>query len=428
MATAMIMAMAMVASVAKVPDGRRSRRRGWLGRRSRVEWVMRGATAAVAAVAGYGAVTFSLAGVVKSDPARAYALAPYDGRLTGRLAAAIGDPEADAAARRESDVLARSALRQDPTAVAAASALGFNAQARGDLTFARRAFSYAEHLSRRDPTTQLWAIEDAVARGDVKGAMRHYDIALRVKPELGGLLFPVLAAASGVPSVQPELVRTLSAKPLWAEAFVNYVAIGNGSDPRTIAALFQRLTASGMALPEPATAGLVRALFADGHVAEAWAYYASLRRGARRDRSRDPGFTTRLIAPSPFDWIPIDDGGVVGSTGAGAFDFSAPPSVGGPMLRQAQLLPPGKYRLTGRAADIDQPSQAQPYWVLACSNGRELGRLDIANSPSSGGGFAGEFEVPLDCPIQTLTLIARPAETVGGLSGRVTRASLVPSR
>lgn len=428
MAMAMTMAMAMAASVATVPEGRRSRRRGRFGGRSRGEWLMRGGAAVLAAIAGYGALTFTLAGVVKSDAARAHALAPYDGRLTARLAAAIGDPEASSSARRESDAFARLALRQDPTAVAAASALGFNADARGDPTFARRAFAYAERLSRRDPTTQLWAIEDAVARGDVRGAILHYDMALRVKPELGGLLFPVLASASSVPSVQPELVRTLSAKPLWAEAFVNYVAVDNSSDARTISSLFQRLSRLGMTLPEPATAGLVNRLIADGHLADAWTYYASLRGGAPRDRSRDENFSARLSAPTPFDWVTVDDSGIVGSIGAGAFDFSAPPSVGGPMLRQAQLLPPGKYRLTGRTSDIEQPAGAGPYWVLACANGRELGRIDVPSSAASKGRFSGGFDVPSGCPSQTLTLIARPTESVAGLSGRITHASLVRFR
>ncbi len=426
MVMAMIMAMAMVVSVTNVADGRRFRRRGWLVRHSRGEWLVRVGVAAFVAIAGYGAVTFTVAGVVRSDAARAYALAPYDGRITGRLAASIGDPEANLTARRESDALATLALRQDPTVVSAASALGFNAQAKGNLATARRAFFYAEQLSRRDTMTQLWAIEDAVTRGDVKGAIRHYDIALRVKPELGGLLFPVLAAASDVPSVRAELVGTLTRRPTWAEAFVNYVAVGNGTNSRMIARLFQRLGRSGMPLPEPATAGLVRTLLADGHVAEAWSYYASIRRGASRDRSRDPDFSARLSAPTPFDWLTVDDGGIVGSVDAGAFSFSAPPSVGGPMLRQVQLLPPGQYRLTGRSADIEQLASAQPYWVLTCQDGRELGRVEV---PAAGqqGLFSGTFVIPTGCPIQTLILIARPAEAVAGVSGRIERTSLTPS-
>lgn len=85
----------------------------------------------------------------------------------------------ETARRREADRLARLALRQDPTAVAALATLGLNAQIRGDTNSARRYFAYSDKLSRRSLTTRLWAIEDAVARDDIPAALRNYDVALR---------------------------------------------------------------------------------------------------------------------------------------------------------------------------------------------------------------------------------------------------------
>ena len=384
--------------------------------------------AALVAVLGYGSVTFTLAQVLKHDAPRAYALAPYDGRATAGFAAQIGSEKANAADLRRAAVLARTALRQDPAAVAAAVVLGLNAQVRGDLALARLAFAYAEKLSRRDSITQLWAIEDSVARHDISDAIRHYDIALRANPKLGGLLFPVLASASSELAVQSELVHILAARPLWAEAFVNFAAVGNGTDPRVIANLFRRLGRSGMPLPEAAMAGLTRTLFASGHVDQAWTYYASFRRGVTRDRSRDPEFAARIEAPTPFDWVVDGDSGIVGAINGGGFDFSASPSVGGVMLQQIQLLPPGRYQVRGHSIDINQPEDAPPYWVLTCSNGRELGRVEVPFSDQAGGNFTGMVVVPSGCPIQTLTLVARPSEAVAGLSGRIDRVALIPSR
>ncbi|RYF16140.1 MAG: hypothetical protein EOO77_12705, partial [Oxalobacteraceae bacterium] len=365
--------MATAASVTKVHRGKRVRSGRWLPRRSRQEWFVRLAVTASFIALGFGIVTFTLAQVMKGDAPRAYLLAPYDGRLTAGLAAQLGSGEADDRHRRQADALARTALRQDPAAVAAAGVVGLNAQVRGDLAGARRAFAYAETLSRRDSITQMWAIEDAVARGDVSGAMQHYDIALRVNPKLGGLLFPVLAAASSVPAVQSELVRTLAARPLWADSFVNFAAVGNGTDPRAIAVLFQRLGRSGMTLPEAALAALTQTLYENGRVDQAWAFYASFRRGVSRDQSRDPRFAARLDAPTPFDWVINRDNGVVGAIEGGGFEFSAPSGIGGAMLRQIQLLPNGTYRISGHSVDIGRADGARPYVMFACLNGRELG-------------------------------------------------------
>ena len=57
--------------------------------RSAAEWSSRGALAIAVAIVGWFAVAHTLAQVVEvSDPARAYVLAPWDGRNTAALAEA----------------------------------------------------------------------------------------------------------------------------------------------------------------------------------------------------------------------------------------------------------------------------------------------------------------------------------------------------
>ncbi|RYE93442.1 MAG: hypothetical protein EOO77_45485, partial [Oxalobacteraceae bacterium] len=216
------MVTAMVVNVTKGPN--RPRRRTARVPRSRAEWIGRVVLAVFTAALAYATISFTLAGALRGDPGRAYALAPYDGRNTARLAAALSGPESSSDDRKRSDVLARAALRQGPASVVAASVLGINAQVYGDVAVARRAFTYAEQLSRRDLLTQLWAIEYAVSQGDVEGALRHYDIALRIKPAMWELLFPVLAAAASQNAIQQELVTTLASRPPWADGFINYAA------------------------------------------------------------------------------------------------------------------------------------------------------------------------------------------------------------
>lgn len=400
-----------------------------LARRSPKEWALRLALAAVAAVLGCYSVTFSIAQVVvASNPKLAYRLAPYDGRITAALSTELAGEGAMPTDLTRAERLAKRALRQDPTAVAALATLGLVADARDNKVVARRYFTYAQKLSRRDLRTQLWMIEDTVARGDLSGAVRQYDITLRVFPTMGNLLYPVLAAAIGEPLVRAEVVKTLAAKPLWGVDFINFIA-SKGPDPQSTATLLNALRRAGVFVPETAQAEATNALVAAGRFDAAWSYYGAVHSNADRHRSRDPKFTAATETPSQFDWVTINDGsGLTTNIQGGIFDFAAPASVGGPMLQQLQLLSPGRYRLRGHTAGIEQAASAQPYWTLRCQDGRELGRVEVPNSSVGGGNFSGMFSVPAGCPVQTLLLTARPSDTVSGLSGQFDRVELAPAR
>lgn len=406
-------------------------RKSRLPRRSQKEWAVRITLALLALALGYFAVTHSLAQVLRTKaPEQAYRLAPYDGRITAYLSAKMSGPDATAEERAESDRLARLALRQDPTAVAAVATLGINAQLRGDTETARRYFEYSDKLSRRDLRTRLWFIEDAVAREDIPEALRHYDIALRTSRGAPDLLYPVLGSAISDATIRSELVKTLAAKPAWTESFIGYAAV-NG-DTVSVARLFQDLRRANVVIPDASQASVIGRLVIEENYAAAWSYYASVRPNADRRRSRDASFAVNLIAPSPFDWAPLGgDAGIstVIQSGDqdGIFDFSAPATVGGPLLQQLQLLPNGDYVIEGRTIDLDQAETARPYWVLICTNGRELGRVEVPNSSENGGVFRGRFTVNAGCPAQYLRLVARPSNAIGGLSGQIDEVQLRPA-
>jgi len=406
--------------------------RSLLPRRSSREWIVRGALAAGVLAAGYFSVTHTLAqAVVKNKPAFAHAGAPWDGRTTAAFAASLAGENATSGDRVRADVLARQALRQDPTAVTAASTLGIDAQIRGDARAARRLFAYSERLSRRDLQTQLWQIETAVAAGDIPGALRHYDIALRTKTQSWDLLFPILASASADGQVRGPLIRTLASKPLWAEPFINDVA-ADPPDPQSASALFLELRRAGVSVPEGAHAHAISALLEGGFADGAWRHYAAIHRGVDQRRSRDPLFAGAGDAPTPFDWTPVNDGSVNTSIQrgdkGGLFDFSVPASLGGPLLRQVQMLTPGNYRISGHSSGIEQAPGSQPYWSLQCrADGRELARVALPNSSQAGGTFEGRMTVPDGCRVQVLVLMARASEAVSGLSGQIDRLELVPA-
>lgn len=407
-------------------------RRMLLPRRSPKEWTVRGVLAVAALGLGSLSVAHTLAQVlVKTDSARAHAIAPWDGRITASLAASLAGANTTPANRKRADALSRQALLQDPTAVAAVSTLGIDAEMRGDSRNARRLFAYSEILSRRDLQTQLWKIETAVAQGNINGALRHYDIALRAKGQSWDLLFPILASASADADVRGPLVRMLAGKPLWAEPFINHVA-ANPPDPKTASVLFLELRRAGVSVPDSAQAGAIGALLGGGFADDAWRHYAAIHRGADQRRSRDPRFAGAGESPTPFDWMPINDGSVVTSIqrgeGGGLFDFATPASIGGPLLQQVQMLPPGTYRIAGHGSGIEQAPGSLPYWALLCrADGRELARVPMTSSSQAGGNFGGQMVVPAGCPVQILVLVARASEAVSGLTGQIDRAELVPA-
>jgi len=382
---------------------------------------------AAALLAGYASVTFSLARLIyRTNPTTGRMLAPYDGRITAALAASLANDGATVEDRSRADDLSRLALRQDPTAIFALSTLGLNSEVRSDIVLARRYFSGAQWLSRRNLPTQLWSIEDAVRRNDISGALHQYDITLRVMPNLWEMLFPVLASANTDIDIRSELVKTLSNRPAWGPFFLEYLA-GNSSDPRATVQLFAALQRSGQSVPPGTQAVAVNKLIDRGLFDDAWAYYATVRRGADRSRSRNPDFAMAVQDASQFDWQPVEANGAVAILQGGLFDFSVPANSGGIILQQMQLLPSGTYRLEGRSANFDPAHDAQSYWVLSCRNGREIGRVPLVKSQEANGLFAGTLVVGPDCPVQILALVARPSEAADRLTGQIDQARLVPA-
>lgn len=387
--------------------------------RSPQEWAVRIALAVGLALAGLVATVHSFAFTVRRGaPERAYALSPGDGRIGALLSERLSGPEATAADRMRASDIALSALRHDPTAVQAVATLGLSTAMKGDLVHARDWFRYAQYLSRRDLRTQLWAIEDAVARGDVNASLHNYDIALRTSSLASDLLFPVLASAVADPQVRAAVGKVLARKPSWNERFIDYAA-DHGQDPRTIALLFRDLARTPVTVPEQAKAIVIQRLIGERRYEDAWAYYASFRTSAVQDRSRDPNFVADLNSPTPFDWVPVNDRGIVSSVGNGALNFTVPSSVGGLISRQVQMLPPGRYILEGHSANIDQSSDARPYWSLACLGDQEVGRVVLPSSSENGGYFKGQFIVPGGCTVQELSLIAQPTDKIGGMAAEI---------
>lgn len=402
------------------------RRRGGVGRR----WggrTVRGVTAVLLAIAGLASVAASMGNVaMKADPGRAHELAPGNGVITAAYAVSEFADRPEASAASKPARLAELAIRQDATASGALTVLAFQAQLRGDQARSNALFALSTRFSRRQLRAQIWAIESAVSRGDIVGALQQYDLALRSSTSGQALLFPTLAAALREPRIRQHLLEILAANPEWSGAFIEFAAT-SATEPEGAMRLFSEARRFGVPVGESQRVAVINALAASGKFDLAWQYFASQRAGASRTQSRDPDFSLRADARTVFDWQvdPAAELSAAFSNGKQGFvEFAAPPAAGGVIVRQTQLLLPGHYRLIGRSALLDQPVPSRPYWRLTCQDGREIGRVTVPNSSIAQGRFEGIFTVPQACPVQTLALVARASDGIDGVSGRIERASL----
>ena len=116
-------------------------------------------------------------------------------RLRQIRAASLGAHPQSALAR---SLVAR-ALDRDLTQVPAIEMRALDLAVSGKESEARQLFHWSDRLSRRSLPTRLWLIQDAVDHGNVAGALRDFDIALRTTTDAQPILFPVLAKASSRP-------------------------------------------------------------------------------------------------------------------------------------------------------------------------------------------------------------------------------------
>jgi len=357
--------------------------------------------------------------IYRGRPDLAASYAPFMSRaLSGEAERVFGDGQ-DPERRKHAAELGLQALRRDSTNVSALATLGFVTDVAGDRTRARNLFINSERLSRRDLRTQLWLIEAEVARNDIPSVLRHYDTAMRTSPAARQTLFPILAGAITEPGIRTELVRRLAARPNWGESFLVHAAI-SGPDLGSAARLLQSSAAAKIDVPQQAWAALISRLVDATQYDQAWSTYQIVRRGASSLDFRFPDFRQQLDFTTPFDWVLNENSEVTAELNAGAdggLGISASATTGGDFVQQLQLLPPGRYALSGSVRYESGMPAVLPYWRISCLNGTELGR--IALRPTASGRYSGEFSVPAACRAQVITLTLDPSSEGEAMSGIV---------
>lgn len=318
----------------------------------------------------------------------------------------------DAAGLKTARSFARRSLMRDPTQARAMAVLGLAADVDGDHAKARLLVKRAASLSRRQVGTNVWLIEDAAGRGDVRGALEHYDIALRTSLEASDLLFPILRAGLGENEIRDALIDVFRRRPNWEHAFIGQT-IAEGSMVEQLVPIFVALPSDPLMRAPDMRQALLDRLVAQGHYALAGRYYGSLRIQSNTvPRNQTFGEVDGL---APFDWRYGDSGiaMAVRENGRSMLSFSTNSVHAGPISSQMILLPPGKYRLAGKGRYATSPGSGGVIWQIRCAtgNGESFAAAPL-RATHGGAEFLASFSVPQGCGAQWVELLIRNPDDV----------------
>jgi hypothetical protein len=316
--------------------------------------------------------------------------------------------------------IARWALSRDPLNVAALRVAGLAYETQGAAAPAENMLRFAGSRGWRDIPTRLWLVRRNIIEGRFADGVADADAILRQSDDAAASTVAVnvlVAAANDPPAVQP-LADRLALRPAWRWSFLAQLA--ESPQDRTGANAVLSALRSSRA---PPTAGEVvpylDRLVAQKRYGEALSRWRALAPAAPGADAllRDGDFDGSPDG-TPFTWSTSDAEGAVSTIERRPDDprrsalrveydgFSLPP-----LPRQLMVLPPGGYRVTGKALTEIPAENAGLRWTVTCADSQRL----LAHSEPLGavGGeeaFALDVLPTLDCPAQWLGLAAIPAE------------------
>lgn len=360
-------------------------------------------------------------GVVEERPERAQALVPGHPRALELMAArALAEGDTNSAEELAKAAIARRPLEGRPYRILAALY-----EQSGRLPEARAAHRAAIAVAPNESISRLWTASWLLSEGKYPEALGHVDRALRARPDLAATIFPVLLQGLGNPDFVRALIEALGRDPPWRPAFVAD-AFRRHETIDSVLPLIEGLSARG-ALPEGEARLLVERLERE------WRW-AELRSAWQRFVEGPPN---ALLVDGGFERDPHGFGlgwqvsRVPGATVA--FSLARGSRDGGRALtvrfldqrvpfahvRQRLLLQPGSYRLSGEARAEALRARHGLAWDVVC-DGRDdvLARSPLIHGTRPWQAWAVDFEIPVDCPSQWLTLrlvaIGPSEQLVGG--------------
>jgi hypothetical protein len=357
----------------------------------------------LAGTASLVVVTGLANGLRNARPDAALALTPDDARALARRAdttllagslspANVGRARADA----------RAALTRDATLPAAWRVLGLTEKDGSPASV--RLLQTAQTLSRRDVPTQLALLELQVRKGDIVGALKHYDIILRISTAYDPMLFPVLAGAMVEPQILVPLSRRLAAAPMWRRRFLSYV-VNAGTSFEGQSQLFTALSRTGAPVERDIVAASATNSALANQFAVAWQLYRLVAAAEAGQRLRNGGFE-KTGGIAPFDWQ-LETGGplnvvIAGSEGQHRLEMGSVRGDGGRAARQLLTLSPGRYRVRARFGTLDSQGAGLPNINVICADAP--GSIAVAQATTGRDLIEVKGTVPTNCQYQWLEL------------------------
>lgn len=338
-------------------------------------------------------------------------------------AAALDQLARDELARPSADLdavkrWAERSLRANPLDDRALFFLGFVAARNNDNARADALAKLAGARSWRTFPTQLWLFERAFRRGDFAEALPHADAMLRTNyldAEFTRAIFPTLAAFTREPAAFAALREFLATGPPWRSWYLRNLA-GGLIDRSRVDALYRALSASEYPPTAEELAPYVQRLVQDRDYATARQAWRDSLPAAQRseDALLYNGDFNVPLGGLPFNWtvvaVPGADVSIVadddGKGHALRVQFSGA-RVPGWNVSELLLLPPGRYRLSGRVKAQDLRATRGLWWRLACADEPQdsLAQTQLVAADLPWTGFAADFTVSAQgCAAQWLRL------------------------
>lgn len=293
-------------------------------------------------------------------------------------------------------VLGLAPLEEEPFVLAALE----NYQAGRHLQ-AARLLEVARLRNPRSSEARYLAVDVALARRDIRGAVAELEALLRIAPKQSTLTQEALVLLASHPETSKAALGALESP---QTKLMILAALARSGDNPEILIDALRMTRANEALEgNPAAVNsLAGPLVAAGHYEAAYRLWAQLQKGApaRPALVRDSGFDEAL-AP-PFGWELFSTRAGYATRQAGDLAGETFGRTSGPVARQLLLLPAGAYRLELDIASANTLAEI----ALLCLPAAEIvsSRLDQA------GPVLVDFEVPTDCRAQWLEIRARASD------------------
>ena len=322
------------------------------------------------------------------------------------------DPDGDLAAAKD---WAQRALRSRPLDDQALFAMGLAAQRKHDDKSAETLMRMAGARTWRDIGTQTWLYDHAIRHGDFVKALQHGDAILRSDPAFEQRLYPALAAYTRTPPTLQALADFLATDPPWRARFLRWLS-GHLAAESDLALLFAKLKSGTKPPTTEELVPYVNRLVRSGRFAGAYRAWQGTLPPAERANAHYPYNRdfTRPLEGLPFNWqifsVPGADIQIVAPEGgkklALRVQFSGA-RVEFANVKQLMMLPPGRYRLSGRvkADDLETPRGLRWHVFCATEAGASLAQTQLVAGTIPWSDFATDFEVPAEaCPAQWLRL------------------------